>query len=136
MDDIDKKIIEILKRNSRKSYTKIAKEVGLTEGAVRRRIKMLVKRGIIKRFTIEVSEEKDLIKALCFVKVDPRIETSKVSEVIKKLPDILWCYEISGDYDIVCMIAKETIKDINDTIERIRRIEGVIDTSSSLILKE
>ena len=136
MDDIDKKIIEILKRNSRKSYTKIAKEVGLTEGAVRRRIKMLVKRGIIKRFTIEVSEEKGLIKALCFVKVDPRIETSKVSEVIKKLPDILWCYEISGDYDIVCMIAKETIKDINDTIERIRRIEGVIYTSSSLILKE
>jgi len=136
MDEIDKKIIEILKKNARTSYTKIAKEVGLTEGAVRRRVKMLVRNGIIKRFTIEIGEDKRLIKAICLIKVDPRIETSKVSEVIKRFPDVVWCYEISGNYDIVCMIAKETIADINDTVEKIRRVEGVIDTSTLFVLKD
>ena len=57
MDEIDVKILKILKEDSRTKYVKIAKTVGLTEGAVRRRIRNLINRGIIKRFTIETTVE-------------------------------------------------------------------------------
>jgi len=55
MDEIDLKILKILKQNSRAKYVRIAESVGLTEGAVRRRIRALTATGIIKRFTVETA---------------------------------------------------------------------------------
>ncbi|MEM2454494.1 MAG: winged helix-turn-helix transcriptional regulator, partial [Candidatus Bathyarchaeia archaeon] len=57
MDQVDLQILRILKENSRIKYVEIAKAVGLTEGAVRRRIKQLKENGIIRKFTIETSIE-------------------------------------------------------------------------------
>ncbi|MFO8110026.1 MAG: AsnC family transcriptional regulator, partial [Thermoplasmata archaeon] len=57
MDDVDKKILEILKSDSRAHYVDIASKVGLTEGAVRRRVTKLKENGIIKRFTIETTAQ-------------------------------------------------------------------------------
>ncbi|MFX1555037.1 MAG: AsnC family transcriptional regulator, partial [Promethearchaeota archaeon] len=57
LDEIDQKIIDLLKKDSRTSFVKIAEEVGLSETAVRKRIKNLQDSFIIKRFTIEVDEE-------------------------------------------------------------------------------
>ena len=53
LDKIDEKIINILKTDSRKAFVEIAPEVGLSESAVRRRVKNLVGSGTIKKFTIE-----------------------------------------------------------------------------------
>ena len=55
LDDVDLRIIDLLKQNSRMSFIEIGKRVGLSEGAVRRRVKLLVEKGVIKRFTIELS---------------------------------------------------------------------------------
>ena len=52
LDKIDEKIISILKRDSRKAFVEVAQEVGLSESAVRRRVKNLVQNGTIKKFTI------------------------------------------------------------------------------------
>jgi len=57
LDDIDYKILEILRKNGRASYTEIAKAVGLSEAAVRKRVNSMAKRGIIRRFSIEYSVE-------------------------------------------------------------------------------
>ncbi|MCX6822188.1 MAG: winged helix-turn-helix transcriptional regulator, partial [Candidatus Aenigmarchaeota archaeon] len=61
MNNTDEKIIDILKKNSRTTITKIAEKVGLTEGAVRYRINELLKNGKIKRFTIDTENEIDAI---------------------------------------------------------------------------
>ncbi|MEM3704156.1 MAG: AsnC family transcriptional regulator, partial [Candidatus Bathyarchaeia archaeon] len=53
MDELDKEIIQILKQDGRAAYRDIGKKVGLSEGAVRLRIKKLVESGVIKRFTVE-----------------------------------------------------------------------------------
>ncbi|HDN62475.1 MAG TPA: AsnC family transcriptional regulator, partial [Candidatus Bathyarchaeota archaeon] len=47
MDEIDRKILKLLKENARRSYVEIGKIVGLTEGAVRRRVKKLIDEGRI-----------------------------------------------------------------------------------------
>ena len=54
MDEIDLKILEILKVNSRTKYVEMAKMVNLTEGAVRRRVKIMHEEGVIRKFTIEM----------------------------------------------------------------------------------
>ncbi|GBF09650.1 HTH-type transcriptional regulator LysM, partial [Aeropyrum pernix] len=53
LDEKDLKLLSILKRNSRTSYSYIARELGITESAVRKRIKRLVRLGVVRRFTLE-----------------------------------------------------------------------------------
>jgi len=133
MDGIDEKIINILKRNSRTPITTIAEKVGLTEGAVRYRIDKLLKNGEIKRFTIDTKEE---IDAIILVSTKPEIKTENVSEVIRKIPDVTNVYEVSGDYDIICMIKKRSVKDVNYTVEKIRAVKGVLETITCLVLRK
>ena len=57
MDIVDLKILELLKENSRMSFNDISESVGKTEATVRRRVKKLAEQGVIKRFTIEYTNE-------------------------------------------------------------------------------
>jgi DNA-binding Lrp family transcriptional regulator len=55
VDEIDERIIGLLKENSRMTYVDIGNGVGLSEGAVRNRVQSLVSSGVIRRFTVEVT---------------------------------------------------------------------------------
>jgi len=132
MDKTDAKIIDILKRDSRTPLTRIAKKVGLTEGAVRYRLNELIRSGTIKRFTIELGKE---IKAIVLIITETQIPTENISEAIKKIPAVRDFYEVSGDYTIICFVIGETIDEVNRVVERIRLVKGVIKTVTCLVLK-
>ena len=57
-NEFDQRILEILRVDSRKSFVDIGKELGLSESAIRRRIKNLIDNGTISRFTIEENSSK------------------------------------------------------------------------------
>ncbi len=134
LDNTDERIIEILKKNGRRSFVDIAEEVGLSESAIRRRVKALIDNGIIKRFTVELSTP-DKTSALTLISVNPSIDTSMVSEKLKTLGGIDVVYEITGQYDIVAIMSASTIAEINKCIDNVRRIEGVDDTNTVIILR-
>ncbi|MEM3632333.1 MAG: AsnC family transcriptional regulator, partial [Conexivisphaerales archaeon] len=56
MDDIDLKLLELLKDDGRASYIDLGKKLNLSEAAVRRRVRKMVEDGTIKRFTLEIKE--------------------------------------------------------------------------------
>lgn len=134
MDSIDEKIISILKDNSRITNKEIASLVGLSESAVRRRIENLVKRGVIKRFTIELGLS-NKTSAITLVSVKPSVDTAKVSEALKSLKGVEIVYEITGQYDIAAIVSASSIAEINKCIDEVRRIEGVDDTNTVIILR-
>ena len=78
MDNLDLDILSILKKNSRKKYVDIAESVGLTEGAVRRRVKRLKEEGKIKRFTIETTTE---FEGIVLIETHPTRTKEAVSEI-------------------------------------------------------
>lgn len=131
MDDVDVRILSILRGEGRASFVEIAKAVNLTEGAVRARVGRLSKEGTIKKFTIET---KDDVKAVVMVATSRSISTTKAADSIRKL-GVDRTYEISGNFDIICFVESNSIESVNATVERIRSIEGVTDTSTSLVLK-
>ncbi len=131
MDETDANILHILKGDGRASFVDIAKEIGLTEGAVRSRVAKLLKEGSIKRFTVETRED---VKAVVMVATSRAVSTTKVADAIKKL-GIDMTYEISGNFDIICFVESNSIEEVNNTVERIRSTPGVTDTSTSLVLK-
>jgi len=134
MDDTDKAIIEILKHDGRATYSNIGKRIGLSEGAVRKRIKALVDSGAIRRFTVKVGLMEGA-EAVALLSVDPSLPTSDVSKALKKLPDVETVYEVTGQYDIAVIISGFNITEVNECLEKIRRLNGVSDTNTMIILR-
>jgi Lrp/AsnC family transcriptional regulator for asnA, asnC and gidA len=134
IDETDEKIIHILQRDSRRAFVDIANEIGLSESAVRRRVKNLVDKRIIKRFTIELGAS-DKTSAITLISVASTADTSAVSNQMMKLNGVKVVYEITGQYDIAAIIAAPAIADINKCIDDIRKIDGVSDTDTVIILK-
>ena len=83
-DKIDEKILEYLRNDSRESFVEIGKKLKLSESAVRRRVKNLVDRKVIERFTIEMGEMNST-SAIVLISVDSTTDTSKVSSRLTKL---------------------------------------------------
>jgi DNA-binding Lrp family transcriptional regulator len=134
IDETDEKIIRILQADSRKAFVDIANEIGLSESAVRRRVKNLTDSGVIKRFTIELGAS-DKTSAITLISVSSTADTSAVSQRLMKLGGVEVVYEITGQYDIAAIIAAPAIVEINKSIDDIRKIEGVSDTNTVIILK-
>lgn len=124
-DEIERKIISILKKDSRKSNVEIAKKVGLTEGAVRFRINKLVKNGIIRRFTIDISEGSS---HAAVVMAKSKMDTKKMMADIASLKLHKHAYEISGQYDGCIIIEGLSVEDIDAKIDMVRKLKSVADT--------
>ncbi|AWR97370.1 winged helix-turn-helix transcriptional regulator [Acidianus sulfidivorans JP7] len=134
IDSNDLKILEALKRNARTPYTLIAKDLKISEAAVRKRIEKLIRLGIIKRFTIDYELENE-IKAIVMIKSTPQISTPEISKKIVKIQGIETVYETTGDYDIIALVRGINIAEINKTIDEIRSVQGVVGTTSTIILR-
>ncbi|MFC1486470.1 AsnC family transcriptional regulator [Thermoproteota archaeon] len=134
MDNTDKEIIEILKHDGRATYSDIGKRIGLSEGAVRKRIKALVDSRIIRRFTVKVGLTEGA-EAIGLLSVDPSLPTSEVSKALKQFSNVETVYEITGEYDIAVIISGLNITEVNECLENIRRLTGVANTNTMIILR-
>ncbi len=135
LDSKDRKILEILKMNSRASYTEIARLIGLSETAVRKRLAKLISRGVIKRFTIEYSLEGE-VQAIVLVKTQMPPQTPEISSRIRSIPGVEFIYEVTGEYDIVVLVRGASINEINSYIDKIRSISGVASTYTMIVLRK
>ena len=133
-DKTDEKILEFLQKDSRESFVEIGKKLKLSESAIRRRVKNMVDNGTIEKFTVQVGEANST-SAIVLVSVDSSIDTSKVSAKLTKLDAVKTVYEITGQYDICVIIRAPNITEINKCIDDLRKISGVIDTNTVIILK-
>jgi len=134
MDETDREIIKILKNDGRATYSDIGKKVGLSEGAVRKRIKALADSGVIRRFTVKVGLTEGA-EAITLLSVSPSFPTSDVSKILKKLHNVETVYEITGQYDIAVIISGLNITEVNECLEKIRRVDGVVNTNTMIILR-
>ncbi len=133
-DKTDEKIIEFLRADSTESFVDIGKKLKLSASAVRRRVKNLVDSGIIKKFTVEIGES-NTTSAIVLISVESSMDTSKVSARLTKLEGVKTVYEITGQYDIAVIIRAPNITEINSSIDSLRKIPGVSDTNTVIILR-
>jgi len=124
IDDKDKKILEILSQNSRETLVNIAKEVRMSVDAVRKRIKNLVKSGVITGFTIIKSYKKlgYPLKASILVKLQNLTE-EKLNLFInhlKRTPNVIVLNSIAGDFDFEIVIVAKSTSDLDKFSKSIR----------------
>ena len=134
MDDKDKEIIKLLKDDARAGYGDIGSKVGLSEGAVRKRIKTLTDNGVIRRFTVKISLAEGA-QAITLLTANPALPTQEVSRKIQAIPNVETTYEVSGEYDIVAVIGGMNMAEVNECIEKIRLVEGIVKTNTMIVLR-
>ena len=118
MDATDLEILKILKKDARTKYVRIADSVGLTEGAVRRRVKKMVEQGAIRKFTVETTVD---FEGVVLVETEPT-RTGETTAKMREVADRV--FEVSGNYDIAAFIRASTMDDLNRKIDIIRTLPG------------
>lgn len=134
LDERDMILLEELRRHSRAPYSRLARILGVTESAVRKRVRRLVEAGVIRRFTIEYSLPGEL-GAIILVKVRSPTPVPEVSGRIASHRFVERVVEVTGEYDIVAMARARGVGEINSLIDYIRGIEGVAETYTMIILR-
>jgi DNA-binding Lrp family transcriptional regulator len=134
MDDLDHRILSILRRDARTAYTEIAERVETSEGTVRNRVERMTDEGIIERFT--VATRTGNIKAMVEVSVAVDVNTSEVSEEMAEWDDVDFVWQVSGEQDIVLIVDAADTAAVNDLITRARELDEVRSTKTRLILDE
>jgi DNA-binding Lrp family transcriptional regulator len=141
LDNIDIAILRVLQRNGRISNADLAAEVGLSPSACSRRLDILEKSGVISGYYAQVSAKALDYKMIVIVHISLSGQFAKtLSEfeaAVKRVPNILVCYLMSGEYDYILRVA---CKDLED-YERIHRdwlsaLPHVVKINSSFALRE
>ena len=134
MDDLDREILSILRRDARTPYTEIADRVGTSEGTVRNRVERLVEAGVIERFTVSTSTGN--VKAMIELSVDVNVDTAAVSDRIIEWREVDFVWQVSGDEDIVLVVDAADTERVNELITKARELDEVVNTKTRLILDE
>ncbi|ELY47908.1 MULTISPECIES: Lrp/AsnC family transcriptional regulator [Natronorubrum] len=134
MDDLDRQILDILRRDARTPYTEIADEVETSEGTVRNRVERMMDDDIIERFTI--STRTGNVKAMLEIGVAVDVDTKAVSERMAEWEEVDFVWMVSGEQDIVLVVDAADTRGVNDLITQARDQEEVVSTKTRLILDE
>ncbi len=134
LDEKDLKLLELLRRDARTPYSRLSEELKLSESAVRKRIARLKRLGVIKRFTIDYLVPGEIL-AIIMVKVQPPKPTPKVAEEILRYKSVERIYEVTGEYDIIVVARARSSIEMNNLIEFIRSVEGVVATYTMVVLR-
>jgi len=132
LDDKDRHILNLLQENSRTSYLHIADQLGVSEATIRYRVKNLIEKGVINKFTVLLNLKKIgySTTGILMVKIAPdRFE--EASERISELPETYHVFQNTGEYDIVAVVHAHDLEHLSDLRKRVEQIQGVRDVSLS-----
>ncbi|GAC1304974.1 MAG: Lrp/AsnC family transcriptional regulator [Steroidobacteraceae bacterium] len=135
MDDIDRHLIALLRGNARSSVASLAKALKVARGTVQNRLAKLERDGTIAGYTIRLTPTSDeqRIGALMTIAV----EGNRIEPVLRTLrgdPSIVTLHTTNGRWDLVAEIRADSLQSFDQVLSRIRRIEGISLTETSLLL--
>lgn len=127
MDKRDETILDMLSKNARISYSKIANKLEISEAAVRKRVKKLEEEGIIEGYTIKINPEKIGYKSVAHVGIDTNpTHFLKIACRLTEM-DTVKCVAItSGGHMIMIDVWAKDSKELNDILNSIKKIDGVV----------
>ena len=134
MDELDREILDILRRDARTPYTEIAAEVGTSEGTVRNRVDRMTEDDVIERFT--VATRTGNVKAMIEIGVAVDVDTRAVSERMADWAEVDFVWQVSGEEDVVLIVDAADTRGINELITKAREQDEVVSTKTRLILDE
>lgn len=131
----EKKLLLLLRENARMSVSDLARSLNLSRTTVQNRLSKLESTGVIKGYSVEFGSAflADMVKAHVLIKNRQQL-TTKTYTTLKKFPEVIELYAISGEYDLIAVIQAESLSQLNQTLDNIGNLDGIERTNSSVIL--
>ena len=137
MDKTDQKILSELSKDSSISIPKLAEKINVNSSVVYSRIKRLVKKKLIERFTIQVNN-KELgysVKSLTGINMDSKQRDNVIQELFK-IPSVSEVSEVTGRFDILVTMYAENLGQMYRIIsDNIGKIQGIMGSESFIEMK-
>ena len=138
VDDLDLKLLSELKKDGNISVPVLSKKLEINSSVLYSRIKRLVRKKIIKKFTIEIDELQlgFQVKALVGINRDPKFKDS-IHEELMKTPEVDHVCEVTGRFDIIIGIIAKDLEQLHSVIiEKIGKIDGIQNTETFVELEK
>ncbi len=134
LDPIDEAIIRQLQRDGRRPYTQLAREVGLSEAAVRQRVQRLLDAGIMQ--VVAVTDPLSLgLRRQAMVAIRVHGDARAVADRLSELDEVVYVVLTAGSVDVLAEVVVHSDDDLLRLLhESIRSIPGVVSTETSIYL--
>lgn len=131
----DQQLLALLRDNARMSVTEIASRLKVSRTTVQKRMEALEQEGIITGYTVKVKPgvENNRIRAWMSVTV----EGTKAMAIVQKLradPAVYTLHSTNGKWDLLVELRSDSLENFNSILGRIRLIEGIYNTETSILL--
>ena len=135
MDELDRRLIALLRTNARASVASLAKALGVARGTIQNRIAKLEADDTIVGYTVRLKPqvEEQRIRALMTVAVEGN-QTDAVIKALRGDPAVGALHSTNGRWDIVTELRADSLESFDRVLARIRLVEGISHTETSLLL--
>ncbi len=135
MEEIDRRIVALLVRDGRMSYTDLGKATGLSTSAVHQRVRRLEERGVIRGYAAVVDYETIGLPLTAFISIKP-MDPSQPDDAPDRLadfPEIEACHSVAGEENYILKVRVGTPGDLEDLLSRIRS-KANVSTRTTVVL--
>ena len=137
MDETDRTLIRLLRENARLSVSALADACGVSRGTVQNRMARLQADGTIQGFTVRLRADfaHEQVRAVTMVEVAGG-RMAHVVRSLRGLPEVAAVHTTNGRWDLVVDVAAESLGAFDAVLRRIRQIEGIANSETSLLLSD
>ena len=130
-------LLKMLRQNARTPFLEIAKALGVSETAVRKRVRKLEKEGVIKRYTIEVDPKKMGFEIVALIGIDTTPESFiSALEQLSDMEEVLSLYSSSGDHMILLEGWFKNMDELAKFVKKLENIEGITKICPAILLEK
>jgi DNA-binding Lrp family transcriptional regulator len=135
MDDLDHRLLAIMRNDARRSIASLASELDASRATIRTRLDKLVRSGVIGGFTIVVRDpsHRNHVRAITLIAVEGK-GVEKVMRRMHGFPEVRRLHSTNGRWDIVAELVTDTLEAFDGLLHRIRAIDGITSTETSILL--
>ena len=135
MEEIDRRIVSLLSRNGRMSFTELARQAGLSVSAVHQRVRRLEKRGVVRGYHADVNAEAVGLPLTAFVSIKPidPAAPDDAPERLKHLAAIEACHSVAGEESYILKVRVASPTDLEALLQEIRAAANV-STRTTVVL--
>jgi DNA-binding Lrp family transcriptional regulator len=137
LDEKDLTLIRELQNNSRTPFAKIGSKLGLSEGAVRARVRRLVRDNVIQRFTITLNQQLTGVRLLARIGVDVQpSELKTIASELSKFDEVYFVALATGTHDVLVDVLAEDMDSLKKfLIDKLGRTKGVLGSDTSIVME-
>ena len=135
MDDKDRQLVTLLRKNARLPVAALAQALGVSRGTVQNRINRLIEHGTIQGFTIRIRSEAEMprVRAIMMIAVEGE-RSERIIKLLRGHPEIAEIHTTNGRWDLVLELNTDSLEEFDRALHRIRQINGIAGSETSLLL--